>query len=404
MQQELEQRLISSITNEKIFGDIIIRGVSSEDFIMHTEVFSFIQTYYNKYNAIPAKAVIETSFPGFTYIDGVKEDEVKFLCDEVIKSAAKRKAIVMINETVELMPTDTYGAIDSLVARLTGIRKTAAYCRAFADADALKRYDKVISNKDRVKKGITVGIKTGISLFDEKYIGWQPGNLVGIVSRLKVGKSWLALYLGCQAYKSGKRVLFLSPEMGVDEVHLRWDTLMGKLNGYDFMNTKLQTGDVNFKSYKGWLEQVSERKDWLTLDSVNGKKFNLVNINGLINEFSPDLVVMDGIALMDVAGTESWQKVMDISYGLKALAQNHKIVIVATNQVNRSVGMDEMPTPEQVAFGDTFMQACDVGIFIQQKVNHPDVRFITIPIRRNGKAINTPVQIQFEVNNGIISV
>jgi predicted ATP-dependent serine protease len=223
------------------------------------------------------------------------------------------------------------------------------------------------------------------------------------VGRLGVGKSTLAQYLACQTYKTGKRVLFLSPEMSVDEVHLRWDTFMGKMNGYTFLNDKLQTGEVNMKEYKKWLEEVKVRKDWLTLDSANGKKFNVSNIKGFINEFSPDLVVVDGVALLEGIGEQSWLKVMDVSYGLKSLAQNHKIVIMATMQANREV-KDDMPRPDQVSFGDAFMQACDCGIFIQQNINKPDIRFITIPKRRNGKAINTAIQIDFDINSGMISV
>ena len=404
MQQDLEQRLLSVVNNEKVFGDVVIHGISSEDFIIHTEVFSFIQTYYNKYNTIPAKAVIETSFPGFAYIDDVKEHEIKYLCDELIKSTAKRKAIVYINESSELLSIDPYGAIDSLVNRLTNIRKTAAYSRSFADADAPKRYTQAVNNKAKVGKGIATGIKTGISLFDDKYLGWQPGNLIGIVGRLSAGKSTVAQYLACQAYNSGKRILFLSPEMSVEEVNLKWDTFMGRMHGHTFLNDRLPLGDVNLKEYKEWLDDVSARKDWLTLDSANGKKFNLSNIKGFINEFSPDLVVVDGVALLDGVGTESWLKMMDVSYGLKSLAQNHKIVIIATAQANRTVGQDEMPRPDQVSFGDAFMQACDVGIFLQQDINKPKIRYITIPKRRNGKAINTAMEIKFDINEGIIEM
>jgi replicative DNA helicase len=390
-------------TDEKVFGNILLHGIGAEEFILHTEEFSFIQTYFNKYNSIPSKAVIESSFPGFTYLSDVKEHEIKYLCDELIKASTKRKAIVLINESSELMTKDPYGAIDSLVNRLSNIRKPVNYSRSYADADAPKRYAKAVENREKAAKGISTGLTTGIGLFDNKYLGWQPGNLIGIVGRLGVGKSTLAQYLACQTYKTGKRVLFLSPEMSVDEVHLRWDTFMGKMNGYTFLNDKLQTGEVNMKEYKKWLEEVKVRKDWLTLDSANGKKFNVSNIKGFINEFSPDLVVVDGVALLEGIGEQSWLKVMDVSYGLKSLAQNHKIVIMATMQANREV-KDDMPRPDQVSFGDAFMQACDCGIFIQQNINKPDIRFITIPKRRNGKAINTAIQIDFDINSGMISV
>ena len=375
MQQDVEQRLISVISNEKIFGDVVVRGVGSEDFIIHTEVFSFIQTYYGKYNTIPAKAVIESSFPGFEYINDVKEHEIKYLCEELIKSTTKRKAIVYINESSELLSVDPYGAIDSLVNKLTNIRKTSTFSRSFADADAPKRYAQAVENKAKVAKGNTVGLKTGISFFDKQFLGWQPGNLIGIVGRLTSGKSCVAQYLACQTYNSGKRVLFLSPEMSAEEVNLKWDTFMGRMQGHTFLNDKLPLGDVNLKEYKQWLDDVSVRKDWLTLDSANGKKFNLSNIKGFISEFSPDLVVVDGVALLEGVGMESWLKMMDVSYGLKSLAQNQKIVIIATAQANRSVEANEMPRPDQVSFGDAFMQACLVPGTIIRRASKPQGYF-----------------------------
>lgn len=403
MQQDLEQRLISSIINEKILGDILLHGISSEEFLIHTEVFTFIQTYFNRYNSIPARAIIESSFPGFNYLDDVKEHEIKYLCDELIKSSTKRKAIELINESSELLTKDPYGAIDSLVNRLSNIRRPVNYSRSYADADAPKRYAKALENRDKIKKGISTGLKTGISLFDDKYLGWQPGNLIGIVGRLGVGKSTLAEFLACQTYQTGKRVLYLSPEMSVDEVHLRWDTFMGRMNGYTFLNDKLQTGEINLKEYNKWLEEVKNRKDWLTLDSANGKKFSVGNINSLVNEFSPDLTVVDGVALLEGHGEKEWEKVKDISYGLKSIAQNHKIVIMVTAQANRAAG-DDMPKTDQVSGGDALLQACDCGIFMAQNINKPNIRFITIPKRRNGQAINTPLEIKFNINEGIISV
>ena len=403
MQQDLEQRIISGIVDETVFSNILSNGLSSEDFIVHLEEFNFIQKYYTKYNSLPAKAVIESTFPGYTYLDDVKSHEIKYLCDELIKAATKRKAIEYINASADLLMMDTYGAIDSLVTKLTNIRKPAVNSRSFADGDALKRYSQIVNNKEKITKGLSTGIKTGISLFDDKYLGWQPGNLIGIVGRLGVGKSTVAQYLACIAYKSGKRVLFISPEMSSEEVNLKFDTFMGKMNGYSFLNDKLQTGEINLKDYKKWLEEISVRKDWLTLDSANSKKFNINNITGMTQEFSPDLVVVDGVALLEGMGNESWQKMMDISYGLKSIAQNNKIVVIATNQANRDA-KDEMPRPDQVSYGDAFMQACDCGIFIQQNINKPLMRYITIPKRRTGRAINTPIEIKFDINQGLISM
>lgn len=402
MQSDLEQRLISVIKDETIFSDVLSRNVSSEDFVMHAEIFEFITKYFYRYNSIPARAVIESAYPGFSYVTDTKESEVKFLCDELVKNTVQRKTINILNSTAELLQIDTYGAVDSLLEKLSTVRKNTQYSKSFTDKDALKRYDEAVANKNKIAQKILVGIKTGISFFDDRYIGWQPGNLIGIGGRLGIGKSWLLEYIACQAYTSGKRVLYLSPEMSTEEVGQRWDTILGQINGHTFLNDKLQMGDVDLKEYKSWLEYVAKRNDWMTLDSCNGKDFTLGNINSLVNEFSPDFVAFDGVSFIQAGGVNAtWEKVKVVSNGLKSITQNHKIVFAATTQVNRTVG-DDMPRTDQVSDGDTFMQAVNIGIMVQADINKPMIRYITIPKVRSGKAMNTPLEVQFDVNKGII--
>ena len=403
MQDELEQRLISSIQDEGSFAKIVEKGISSDSFIVHEEVFKFYQKYFCKYNSIPSRAVISSTFPGFSYAEEVKEHEVKYLCDEVIKSSVKREVIRLINRASDLLDNDPYGTIDYLVGRLTNVHKEFSQSKSFTDADALKRYQQIIANREKKEKGVSVGIKTGIGFFDDQYIGWQPGNLIGIVGRLGVGKSIIAQFLACQAYLSGKRILYISPEMSIDEVNMRWDTFFGKMKGHTFLNDALKVGEVNLKEYKEWLEEVSVRKDWMTLDSASGKSFNIGNITAYVNEFSPDLLVVDGVALLEDSAEQSWVKIMNISYGLKTIAQNYKIVVVATSQANRSA-KDDMPRPDQVSYGDAFMQSCDYAIFLQQDIMKPNIRYATIPKVRTGKPNNQPITIDFNVNEGIIKL
>ena len=72
MQNDLEQRLISiSNKDEKTFGEILTKGISTEDFVIYTEVFEFVKNYYFKYNSIPAKSVVTSTFPGFSFVEDV---------------------------------------------------------------------------------------------------------------------------------------------------------------------------------------------------------------------------------------------------------------------------------------------------------------------------------------------
>jgi replicative DNA helicase len=403
MQQDLEQRLLSLMVDQKVFDEATSFGIDSASFVMFADVFDYIQKYYYKYNSLPAKAVVSSIFPGFSYLDDVKDHETKYLCDELIKAKVKRDAITIINNASDSLTVDPYGTIDSVIYRLSNIKKGTPDAVHYTDGDAIARYTKVVANRDKTAKGISVGIKTGISFLDDKYLGWQVGSLIGIVGRTGVGKSWIAEYLSCQAYLSGKRVLFLSPELSCDQVNFRWDTIMSRFDGRTFLNDKLLIGQINLKEYNEWLTKMSTRKDWITLDTASGRSFNIGSITALVNKFSPDVLVVDGVALIEAPGEKSWEKVMTVSYGLKAISVNKKLVTIATSQANRETG-DEMPKTHQVSYGDAFAQAVDDLIMLQQDRSRPDIRYATIPKRRNGEPINSLITIKFDVNNGLLSM
>jgi len=403
LQKNLEERSLSIIKDPKTFSDMLQQGVNSDCFIIFTEVFDFINRYYHKYNSIPANSIINSNFPEFSYIQEVKSEEVKFLADELIKGSVQRKAVRIINEAQDLIVDDPYGTIESTINKLASVRRKVVETRSFTDRDSIKRYEYVVQNKERIKKGITVGIKTGINLFDEKYLGWQPGQLIVVAGRLGIGKSWVILYFGCEAYKTGKRVLYLSPEMPLHDVEFRWDTIMGKSRGFEFLNDKLILGDVNLKDYRDYLTDVSRRSDWLTIDSNFGLSFSMTNINNMVDEFCPDLVVIDGISFIEAHSRDIWEKMKIICDELKKLAQNQKVVIIVSAQVSREAG-DNMPKMTQIAYSDSILQAADYGVMMSGDVEKPDIRYITIPKIRSGKAVNSRIMIKFDVNRGIIEI
>jgi len=402
-QSELEKRLISLIKDEKVIIELSKHNITTDCFVMYPELFNFIIENYSKYKTVPSVTTIKNQFPEFEYYADTDPKEFKFFCDELLKSNTQRRAIQIINQASDTITSDPYGTIDNLVHKLSTIRKPVKISKSMTDKDSLKRLEMVTKNRESIKSGVTIGIKTGINIFDNKYYGWQPGNYIAVVGRLGIGKSWLLEYFACAAYNDNRKVLYISPEMSINEVELRWDTLMGTMRGYRFQNDKLGTGEVDLNKYKEWLTKASQRNDWITYDSNSGRSFTVNSIAQMVDEFQPDLVAVDGIALVDGPGDALWSKVRDISRGLKAIAQNNKLVMMVTAQANREAG-DKMPTTSQISYSDSVAQDADVVIPMNQDVDRPMERYITLPKRRSAKAINTRLTLQFNVNEGLITI
>lgn len=401
--KEYEDKLLSSLKDSEDLSQIIMMGVSLETFNTRREVFDFILKYKNKYASVPSKATLEASFEDFKVLTDFKKEEVKFYVDELKKLEVKRKARKILDKSADLLESDPYGSLDYLMAKLPGLRKTSDYTRSYTDKEAESRYDDYLQRSTMASQGLTIGMKTGLSILDDKLLGWQRGNLVTIVAASGKGKSWLSMYIAAYPYvMDNNRVLFLEPEMTILESELRWDTLVGKLLGHKFSNQGLTVGKgINTKEYKAFLEEVSKNDRWLTLTSDNKKRFTIQSIEAEVERFSPDIVVLDGFLLLDIGGKE-WDSMEDAAAGLKNIAQNYNCVFIVTTQASRSA-KDEMPEIHEVFGGEALRHQSDVMIMMAD-TDEPKVRKIIIPKRRTGEAINKPIKISFDMDSGTIGI
>jgi len=403
MQKDLELRLISLIQEKDLLNDAIKQGVEPDCFVLYKDQFEFMSKYKHKYGAQPTTAILEANYNDFKIIEGIGDDELKYLSDELQKSNVARKAIGIINKYQDILIADPYGATEAIISHLSKVKKMTNVEVGRTDKNAMERLQELLDRKAALAAGGIMGIKTGFSVLDRKQLGWQPGNLIIIVGRPKVGKSFLALYMACHAYSSGKKVLYVSPEMSTPEINLRWDTMMGRMNGFNFLNDKLQLGDVDQMKYKQWLERASKRNDWITVDNYKGKAFSVDAIASLIDDHKPDEVIVDGVALLSGEGNAKWEKVMSVIYDLKALTQATKTTTVGVCQANRDAG-NNMPDATNIAYSDAILQACDVGIMMNMDPETPDVRYCTIPVVRGMAPINKRMVIKYDPNAGIIQV
>ena len=401
MQKELEERLISLIKNPEDLSEIVMSGVTSDTFVVRREVFDFINTYHNKYRSIPARPVIKTQYTDLEFPTDVLKSEQRFLVDELIKSEIKRKAIGVLDKGTELLLNDPYGGIDYISSKLSSIKKPQIFYKSKTDGEALKRFDQMLDRKERLKGGKSIGMRTGFSFFDDKLLGWLPGNLISIVARLGIGKTFIAEYLSCFAYSEGYRVAYCSPEMTIVEHEIRWDVILGALMGYKFSIRELIRGDTNPIKYKEFLTKVSQRDDWITLDSNHDRPFTIPSIQAIVDEYSPDLLVVDGFLLLDIGGEKNWKNMLSAAYSLKNIVQTKKIVGIVTAQATRD-SAGEIPEAHQVYGGDALAQASDVLITMGENPMKPKSRFIQIAKRRMDEGSNKKIEINFDCDIGKI--
>jgi len=187
------------------------------------------------------------------------------------------------------------------------------------------------------------GLSTGFRDLDKKLAGLQKANLVVIAARPSMGKSALTINIATFVAGTGKVVAIFSLEMAKEEVVQRILSSVGKVE-----SSKLRTGQLGNQ----WDRLVAaanrmyktpiyvDDSSVVTVTDIRAKCRRLKRIKGL------DLVVVDYLQLMQGSSKENrQQEIAEISRGLKNLARELEVPIIAVSQLNRSVEQREDRRP-----------------------------------------------------------
>jgi replicative DNA helicase len=271
-------------------------------------------------------------------------------------------------------------------------------------ADRMKEYGENI-----LPQGWMAGIPTGLSYFDATLrLGYEPGELIGLVARTGIGKSWIIMYQGLIAWMAKKRVLFLSPELPKIEAEARWDTLMCGMS-----DIKVDALDF-YRGFRPNKEQVkmaagaAERSDWITLCSVDGRPFTIGEIPRLVKRFEPDVVLIDGLNFIQTParrGQQAWERIMDVSYGLKSVAAGQDVVVMVSHQANRAAAhnLNRPPALHEIAGGDGFSHACDRLLVLHPPKQPAHRLVVTIQKFRRGEPLQGGLHLLFDPGKGLIN-
>jgi replicative DNA helicase len=184
------------------------------------------------------------------------------------------------------------------------------------------------------------GLPTGFTDFDRKTGGLRPGDLVIIAGRPSMGKTTLAVNIAeYAAVNPGTRaaVAIFSMEMPSEQLLTRMLSSIGgvPLNGI----RSGQISDDDWVRVTAATSQLTEAKIFidesagLTPTELRARARRVKREHGL------DLVIVDYLQLMQVPGTKENRatEIAEISRGLKALAKELQVPVIALSQLNRGV-------------------------------------------------------------------
>lgn len=192
------------------------------------------------------------------------------------------------------------------------------------------------------------GLPTGFSDFDRMTGGLRPGDLVIVAGRPSMGKTTLAVNMAEYAAvhpQTRASVAIFSMEMPSDQVITR---MLSSIGGVPLQN--LRTGRISDEDWvriTGATSQLSEAKIFvdetpaLTPTELRARARRIKREHGL------SLIVVDYLQLMSVPGTKENRatEIGEISRGLKVLAKELMVPVIALSQLNRAVEQRENKKP-----------------------------------------------------------
>ena len=259
-------------------------------------------------------------------------------------------------------------------------------------ADVVRQY------YDRIQylyehRGEPLGIPTGFTDLDKLLGGMQRSDLVIVAARPGVGKTSLLLTMGLNAARRyHQRVAVFSLEMSSEQVVQR---LVSQETGID--SQRLRLGDIREDEWDRFIRATSDLSDTLLYidDTPSISVLQLrTKARRVHAEHGLDLILVDYLQLMtgDVRSENRVQEISYISRGLKGLARELNVPVIAASQLSRAVEQrsDKHPILSDLRESGSIEQDGDVVMFIyrddvyDQQTERKNVAEVIIAKHRNG--------------------
>jgi len=393
---EAEQALLGSILVNNDIIDEIANIINPTTFYdpAHTKIYEVIETLNNKgmiANPITLKNYFEkdnmlNEVGGTEYLvkltrfSGSTKQAIDYA--KVIHEMYLRRELVLISDNLssETLNTKEQSAekiIESTEKSLFDLAERGSFSQSFLKFNqALDQTIETATQAMKSDKGI-VGVPTGLTDLDEKLGGLHKSDLVILAGRPGMGKTALATNIAYHAAKNimsrqeKSSIAFFSLEMSSEQLSTRILSEQAKIKSDDIRKGKVTEEEIN-----RYIETSRNIYDLpLFIDETPA-----ITIATLCNRarrikrlFGVSLVVVDYIQLMRAPSSNRSdnrvQEVSEITQGLKALAKELKVPVLALSQLSRAVEQRDEKKPQlsDLRESGSIEQDADVVMFVYRE-------------------------------------
>jgi replicative DNA helicase len=310
---------------------------------------------------------------GFSYLAGLSDATPTAAFAEhygriVAEKYALRQIIQVSGEAMRQAygESETPGEIlEASTARMIAMSLGTSRDRAKTATDVAKELD------DHVKVilqtgGRSIGLPTGLDSLDDLLGGLKPGSLYYIAARPSMGKSGLMLNMAQHLLLAGYAVGIFSLEMPARDLFMRMVCRRARIDIQRLQNGKLYGPDL--ERYKSALQEMSQTLCFIdetadvSISELKARARRMVaqRVSAIFVDY---LQLMGGA---DDSGANRQQEITVISRGLKNIARELNVPVIALSQLSRAVEQrpNKRPMLSDLRDSGSLEQDCDVGLFI----------------------------------------
>lgn len=360
----IQLQVLNKIIQDRDPTIITLNNLTADYFSDYKQEFWFIKNHLDEYGNIPDSTTFLSKFPNFEYIE--IHESLNYLLEELTKDKNKRFIAEKFNEIRNAIMRDDIESAQKIVMEAAEQSSSAVSLQCVDIIHDTSRYDRYL---DRVENLDKYFITTGFKELDAIIAGWDCNeDLVTIVARNGLGKSWILFRCAASAAVEGKRVGIYSGEMSEDSVGYRVDTLLGNIS-----NGALMHGGVSVKNeYKKFLDELQTTVPGelyvLTPKMINGPA-TVSALRAFVEKYNLDILFVDQHSLLDDdrKAKDKTEKASNISKDLKLLQTVKRIPVICVSQQNRETTESGNFDTTQIAMSDRIGQDSSVVLFIERK-------------------------------------
>jgi replicative DNA helicase len=397
MGAHVELHLLSKIIDDGELKDVLDEGITVDMFGQPEArmVYERLLTYFRSSstrNLVMDWDLVDKKFPTVQFPEPSNRLSAKALAIEVKKDWLRRRLAQAMEHLEETVDDDPEGALASLSLECKGLQSSSD--SSSRDVILSNSMEEVWNEYQMAKNtdgylGIPFPIGWGYHTdggkpkmikktgrqdhpLNEQSRGMQKGDFILLYGRPKSMKTWLLIDTAVECYQHHRcRTLIFTKEMTPEQLRTRFVARMLGVDYMEFRNGQLEPREE--EEFLDLVQHIREEEDRLKKKSsllfttgwTGGVMGGIASLQAKIEEFEPDVVFADSVYLMEVVkkhGGSQWQDIKEIAYGLAKLASDYRIPIFATSQANRKGEETKGSTMAEIAYGDTFAQACHLAI------------------------------------------